>query len=99
VLHLQIKLDGEQIKNIEPNLGYIHRGIEKMCESLGYKQYIFLTSRMDYLSAHMNNHACSLIVEKGLQIEVPERAKVIRILMSELTRFGIASTLVGFNRT
>ncbi len=88
VLHLQIKLDGEQIKNIEPNLGYIHRGIEKMCESMGYKQFIFLTSRMDYLSAHMNNQACSLIVEKGLQIEIPERAKVIRVLMCELTRLA-----------
>jgi NADH-quinone oxidoreductase subunit D/NADH-quinone oxidoreductase subunit C/D len=88
VLHLQIKLDGEQIRNIEPNLGYIHRGIEKMCESMGYKQFIFLTSRMDYLSAHMNNHACSMLVEKGLQIEISERAKVIRILMSELSRLA-----------
>jgi NADH-quinone oxidoreductase subunit D/NADH-quinone oxidoreductase subunit C/D len=88
VLHLQIKLDGEQIKNIEPNLGYIHRGIEKMCESMGYKQFIFLTSRMDYLSAHMNNQACSLLIEKGLQIEIPERAKAIRILMCELSRLA-----------
>jgi NADH-quinone oxidoreductase subunit D len=88
VLHLQITLDGEQILNIEPHLGYIHRGIEKMCESLGYKQSIFLTSRMDYLSAHMNNQACSLLVEKALQMEIPERAKAIRILMCELTRLA-----------
>ena len=88
VLHLRIKLDGEQILDIEPHLGYIHRGIEKISESLGYKQFIYLTSRMDYLSAHMNNQACSLIVEKGLQIEVPERAKAIRILMTELQRLA-----------
>src|SRR5664280_2194304 len=88
VLHLRIKLDGEQILEIEPHLGYIHRGIEKMSESLGYKQFIYLTSRMDYLSAHMNNQACSLIIEKGLQIEIPERAKVIRLLMIELQRLA-----------
>ncbi len=88
VLHLQIKLDGEQIIHIEPNLGFIHRGIEKICESLGYKQFIYLTSRMDYLSAHMNNQACSLVIEKAAKIEVPERAKAIRILMCELTRLA-----------
>ena len=88
VLHLRIKLDGEQILDIEPHLGYIHRGIEKISESLGYKQSIYLTSRMDYLSAHMNNQACSLSIEKGLQIEVPERAKAIRILMVELQRIA-----------
>jgi len=88
VLRLKVKLDGEQILDIEPHLGYIHRGIEKISESLGYKQFIYLTSRMDYLSAHMNNQACSLIVEKGLQIEVPERAKAIRILMCELQRMA-----------
>ena len=88
VLHLRIKLDGEQILDIEPHLGYIHRGIEKISESLQYKQSIYLTSRMDYLSAHMNNQACSLIVEKGLQLEVPDRAKAIRLLMIELQRLA-----------
>ncbi|HEX3008517.1 MAG TPA: NADH-quinone oxidoreductase subunit C, partial [Bacteroidales bacterium] len=86
VLRLQATLDGEIVKDILPHLGYIHRGIEKMCESLGYKQFIYLTSRMDYLSAHINNQACALAVEKGLQIEVPERAKAIRIIMAELQR-------------
>lgn len=88
VLHLQIKLDGEQILDIEPHLGYIHRGIEKMCEALTYKQFIYLTSRMDYLSAHINNQACSLVIEKGLQIQIPPRAQVIRLLMAELTRLA-----------
>ena len=86
VLRLQATLDGETIKDLLPHLGYIHRGIEKMCESLGYKQIIYLTSRMDYLSAHINNQACSLAIEKGLQVEVPARAKAIRILMAELQR-------------
>ncbi|MES2619982.1 MAG: NADH-quinone oxidoreductase subunit D [Bacteroidota bacterium] len=86
VLHLIVTLNGETILKVEPHLGYIHRSIEKMCESLSYRQFIYSTSRMDYLSSHINNHGCVLCVEKGLQIEIPERAKVIRILMDELTR-------------
>lgn len=88
VLHLVITLNGETIKKVEPHLGYIHRSIEKMCESLSYRQFIYVTSRMDYLSSHINNHACSLCVEKGLQLEIPPRARVIRILMDELTRLA-----------
>ena len=75
VLHLVITLQGETIQKVEPHLGYIHRSIEKMCESLSYRQFIYVTSRMDYLSAHMNNHGCALCVEKGLQLEVPARAQ------------------------
>ena len=88
VLHLVVTLNGETIKKVEPHLGYIHRSIEKMCESLTYRQFIYVTSRMDYLSAHINNHACAMCVEKGLQVEIPERAKVIRVLMDELTRIA-----------
>lgn len=88
VLHLKVKLQGETILDVEPHLGYIHRSIEKMCEASSYRNFIYLTSRMDYLSAHMNNQACSMAVEMGLQVEVPKRAKVIRILMSELTRLA-----------
>lgn len=88
VLHLKIWLDGETIKKIEPQLGYIHRSIEKMCESLSYRQFIYVTSRMDYLSAHMNNQACALAVEKGLQIEATPRAQAIRVLLGELTRLS-----------
>ena len=88
VLHLVITLNGETIKKVEPHLGYIHRSIEKMCESLTYRQFIYVTSRMDYLSAHINNHACALCVEKGLQVEIPGRAQVIRVLMDELTRLA-----------
>lgn len=88
VLHLKIWLDGETIKKVEPHLGYIHRSIEKMSESLSYRQFIFATSRMDYLSAHINNQACALAVEKGLQIEATPRAQAIRIIMAELTRLA-----------
>ncbi|HUM96349.1 MAG TPA: NADH-quinone oxidoreductase subunit D [Chitinophagaceae bacterium] len=88
VLHLVITLSGETIKKVEPHLGYIHRSIEKMCESLSYRQFIYVTSRMDYLSAHINNHACAMCVEKGLQVEVPPRAQFIRVLMDELTRIA-----------
>jgi NADH-quinone oxidoreductase subunit D len=88
VLHLVITLNGETIKKVEPHLGYIHRSIEKMCESLSYRQFIYVTSRMDYLSSHINNHGCALCVEKGMQIEVPARARVIRVLMDELTRLA-----------
>ena len=88
VLHLVITLNGETVKKVEPHLGYIHRSIEKMSESLTYRQFIYVTSRMDYLSSHINNQACAMVVEKGLQVEVPERAKVIRVLLAELTRLA-----------
>lgn len=86
VLRLVVSLKGEMVKNVEPHLGYVHRGIEKMCESITYPQIIHLTDRMDYLSAHINNEAVCLNVEKALEIEIPDRIKVIRTIMSELTR-------------
>ena len=88
VLHLVITINGETIKKVEPHLGYIHRSIEKMCESLTYRQFIYVTSRMDYLSSHINNHGCALLVEKAMQIEVPQRAQYIRVIMDELTRLA-----------
>jgi NADH-quinone oxidoreductase subunit D/NADH-quinone oxidoreductase subunit C/D len=95
VLHLVITLNGETIKKIEPHLGYIHRSIEKMCESLSYRQFIYVTSRMDYLSSHINNHACAMVVEKGLQVEVPPRAQYIRVLLDELTRIASHELWLG----
>jgi NADH-quinone oxidoreductase subunit D len=86
VLHLLLTINGETIQKVEPHLGYIHRSIEKMCESLSYRQFIYSTSRMDYLSSHINNHGCALCVEKGLDVEIPRRAQYIRVLMDELTR-------------
>jgi NADH-quinone oxidoreductase subunit D len=86
VMRLVISLKGEVVQNVQPHIGYIHRGIEKMCESLTYPQIIHLTDRMDYLSAHINNEAVCLAVEKALEIDIPDRVKVIRTIMSELTR-------------
>src|SRR5512137_1580665 len=86
VLRLVLSLKGEIVLNVEPHIGYIHRGIEKMCESITYPQIIHLTDRMDYLSAHINNEAVCLAVEKALEVEIPERVKYIRTIMSELTR-------------
>lgn len=95
VLHLVITLEGETVKKVEPHLGYIHRSIEKMCESLSYRQFIYVTSRMDYLSSHINNLGCARTVEKGMQIEVPARAVVIRTLMAELTRIASHELWLG----
>jgi NADH-quinone oxidoreductase subunit D len=86
VMRLVVSLKGETVENVEPHIGYIHRGIEKMCESLTYPQIIHLTDRMDYLSAHINNEVFCLAVEKALEIDIPDRIKVIRTIMSELTR-------------
>jgi len=86
VLRLVVTLQGEIVMKVQPHCGYIHRGIEKMCEKDTYPQIIHLTDRMDYLSAHINNHAVCLLVENALQIEVPERVKYIRTIMDELTR-------------
>lgn len=86
VLRLKVSLKGEIVKSIEPHIGYIHSGIEKMCESLTYPQIIHLTDRMDYISAHINNEAVCLNVEKALEIDIPDRIKVIRTIFSELTR-------------
>ena len=88
VLRFKVSLKGETVLNVEPHCGYIHRGIEKMCEKLTYQQIIHLTDRMDYLSAHINNEAVCLLVENALQIEVPERVKYIRTILSELTRLA-----------
>jgi len=88
VLRLLLTLDGENLKKVEPHLGFIHRSIEKMCEKDSYQQIVHLTDRMDYLSCHINNEAVCLCVEAGLQMEVPERVKVIRTIVDELNRLS-----------
>lgn len=88
VLRFVVSLKGEIVERVVPHLGYIHRGIEKMSESLTYPQIIHLTDRLDYLSAHINNHALCMAVENALQVEVPERVKYIRTIMDELNRIA-----------
>ena len=86
VLRLQTVLDGETIKKIYPHCGYIHRGIEKMCESYTYPQTLALTDRMDYLSAMMNRHALCSVIEEAMGVEITDRIKYIRTIMDELQR-------------
>lgn len=86
VMHFRTALDGEIVKKIDIHSGYIHRGIEKLSESLTYPQILHFTDRLDYLSANINRHALCMCVEKAAGIEVPERAQYIRTIMDELNR-------------
>jgi NADH-quinone oxidoreductase subunit D len=92
VLRLDLKLDGELVIKAVPDIGYLHTGMEKLFEYKKYQQGIVITDRMDYLNPLGNNLAYVMAAEKLLQIEIPERAQVIRVLMCELQR--IASHMV-----
>jgi len=92
VLRILLELDGETVVKAEPDIGYLHTGIEKSCEAKTYSQVITLTDRIDYLAPLSNNLCYCLAVEKLLGLQVPKRAQTIRVLLTELTR--IASHLV-----
>ena len=92
VCRLLLKMDGEVILDLVPYVGYLHRSMEKIAENRTYLQYIPLTDRIDYVSAMFCNHVFCMAVEKLAQIQVPERAEYIRVIMDELNR--IASHLV-----
>ena len=94
VMRLRTSINGEIIKKVDVMSGYIHRGIEKLCEGLTYQQTLFFPDRMDYMSAHQNRHCACMCVEKALGIEVPRRAQVIRVMMDELMR--ISSHLLSY---
>lgn len=94
VLRFRTSLDGEEVKKIDLYCGYIHRGVEKLCEKLSYPQTIHFYDRMDYFSALPNEHCVCACIEKALGIEVPRRAQVIRVMVDELSR--IASHLLFF---
>ena len=94
VMHFRTALNGEIVKKIDVNSGYIHRGIEKLCESMTYPQTLHLTDRLDYLSASINRHALCMCIEKAAEIEVPVRAQYIRVIMDELNR--ISSHLIAW---
>lgn len=81
-----VELDGEICLKVVPYLGYLHRGFEKTCENKNYHQVIPLTERCDYMGASSNSLVYCLAVEKMLDVEVPERAQVIRVMMAELSR-------------
>ena len=88
VMRYRASIDGETVKKIDVVSGYIHRGIEKMCEDLTYPQMLLYTERMDYMAAHINRHCMCLCVEKALGLEVPRRAELIRLMMDELMRLS-----------
>ncbi|MDA0379475.1 MAG: NADH dehydrogenase (quinone) subunit D [Bacteroidetes bacterium] len=88
VLRCVVQLDGETIQKCVLDIGYLHRGVEKIAENKTYQEFMPYTDRMDYLSPYSNNVAWCLAVEKLAAIEVPERAQWIRMMMSELARIS-----------
>ena len=88
VLRLVLEIDGEIIVRLYPEIGYLHTGIEKTCEAKFYQQVVPLTDRVDYLGPMANNLCYCLAVEKLLQLEIPEKAQWVRVLLTELTRLN-----------
>jgi NADH-quinone oxidoreductase subunit D len=87
-LRLILELDGEQVVKANPDIGYLHRGMEKMAENMIYNEFLPTTDRMDYIASTSNNYGFALAVEKllGIEDKVPRRAKVIRTILLELNR-------------
>ena len=96
VFRMRVTLDGEVIVDVEPVVGYLHRGIEKLAEGRTYTQNMPFTDRLDYLASMTNNFAYALAVEKLAGIEVPERAEYLRIIMAETMRIASHLMAVGF---
>jgi NADH-quinone oxidoreductase subunit D len=88
VLRLVLEIDGEIVVRLYPEIGYLHTGIEKTCEAKFYQQVVPLTDRVDYLGPMANNLCYCLAVEKLLELEIPDRAVWIRVLLTELTRLN-----------
>ena len=95
VLRLLVKLDGETVVGCVPELGYLHRGYEKLAENVSYHEFIPHTDRLDYLSPMSNNTIYALAVEKLLGIEAPPRAQYIRTMVSELARISSHLMFLG----
>lgn len=88
VLRLKLRLDGEVVLTCEPVIGYLHTGVEKECETRTYHQVFTLIDRLDYLSGPAEEQAFAGAVEKLMNVDVPERAQVIRVILLELARIG-----------
>lgn len=95
VLRFRTALDGEEIKKIDVYMGYIHRGVEKLCESLTYPQTLHYMDRLDYFSAHNYHHGLCMVIEKAAGIEISRRAQVIRVMMDELSRIASHCLFIG----
>jgi NADH-quinone oxidoreductase subunit D len=85
-LRLVLELDGELVVKAYPDIGYLHRGIEKMAENMTYNEFLPTTDRLDYIASTSNNYAYAVAVEKLIGLEVPRRAQVIRTMLLELNR-------------
>jgi NADH:ubiquinone oxidoreductase subunit D len=96
-LRLILELEGEFIQKATPEMGYLHRGVEKLGESLSYQQFIPLTDRLNYCSSMQNNVGYVVAVEKLLDLKIPRRAELIRVLVSELARIGDHIVCIGIN--
>jgi NADH-quinone oxidoreductase subunit D len=96
VFRMRVTLDGEVIVNVEPVLGYLHRGVEKLAEGRTYTQIIPLTDRLDYVASMTNNLAYTIAVEKLAGIKVPERAEYLRVIIAEMMRISSHLMGVGF---
>jgi NADH-quinone oxidoreductase subunit D len=96
VLRLKLAVDNEVVMAIEPVIGYLHRGMEKLWESQTYVQIVPLTDRLDYIASLSNNLGYVLAVESLAGLEVPKRAQVIRIILAELQRLASHLAWVGF---
>ncbi|MFH0809124.1 MAG: NADH dehydrogenase (quinone) subunit D [Pseudomonadota bacterium] len=88
VLRVLVELDGERIVSCRPDIGYLHRGLEKLMESKTYHQCLPLTDRLDYLAGPSNNLGYCLAVERLFGIEAPPRAQAVRVIMAELARIA-----------
>ena len=88
VLRIVIELEGETIMKAEPDIGFLHTGIEKQCEAINWAQVVTLTDRVDYLSNLANNLVYALTVEKLLQLEIPPKAQWLRVMLAELDRLN-----------
>src|SRR3989338_2542212 len=96
VFRMDVVLDGETIMKLKPVMGYLHRNHEKLAENMTYLGSMPFTDRLDYICSMTNNFAYALAVEKLANLEVPERAQYIRVIMAELTRLVNHTLLVGF---
>lgn len=95
VLRFRTAVDGETIKKIDVYMGYIHRGIEKICEKDTYPQTLHFMDRLDYFSAHPYHHGLCMTIEEAMGVEVPRRAQFIRVIMDELSRIASHCLFMG----
>ena len=96
VLRVVLKLDGEKVVDLDPVLGYLHRGVEKLCENADYHQAICYTDPLEYVSSLFNEWAPILAFEKLMDVQVPRRAEYIRVLSTELNRIASHALFLGW---